>query len=245
VPELPSYVNENKLFGRHGFPALDWLCTSLVDEAGVPRGRALEIGAGEGLMSLWLLHAGASAVTSLEPEADGATGGVAARAVRHREALGIPADRWDYRADTLQSFAPDGRGFDLVLSYASVNHLDEEACERLLDDPAARRRYVELFGKVHDLLVPGGTFILADCARENYWTRLGRASPWAPEIEWEKHQEPETWNSVLREAGLEPARQRWLFPYYRTRRLAPLLDNRLAARCLASVFVLHARRPGH
>src|SRR5262249_44080009 len=155
-------------------------------------------------------------------------------------ALAIAGDEWDYRPDTLQTYAGGG-GYSLILSHASVNHLDEEACVRLGDDPAARARYVELFRKVRDLLEPGGLFVLADCARENYWARLGRKSPWAPEIEWEKHQEPTTWQDVLADAGLQTASWSWFHPFYGTRKLAPLLNNRLAARCLASTFVLRAR----
>jgi hypothetical protein len=131
----------------------------------------------------------------------------------------------------------------VILSYSSVNHLDEASCMRLLEDPTARARYVEIFKKIYDLLEPGGTFIVADAARENYWAKLGRPSPWGPTIEWHKHQEPETWAGVLGEAGLESVSQRWFFPYYRARKLSPLLDNRVAARCLASYFVIRARRP--
>ena len=245
MTNLPTYVDEQKLFGRRGFQALDWQCRELLDDANgdlfTGGGRALEIGAGEGLMSLWMLHAGARAVTSLEPESSGSTSGVGARAEAHRRALGIPEERWDYRADTLQSFS--GGPYRVILSYASVNHLDEAACVKLLEDPQARATYVEIFRKIRDMLEPGGSFIVADAARENYWAKLGRPSPWSPEVEWHKHQEPETWSRLLAEAGLEPISQRWFFPYYRARRLRPLLDNKVAARCLDSTFVIRARRP--
>lgn len=239
---LQSYIDAKGFYGRRGFVALDWHCRRLTDGAAVAGARALEIGAGEGFMSLWLLHAGAGAVTSLEPEADGATHGVAARARAHREALGIGEGRWDYRPDTFQTFPANGHRYDLILSHASVNHLDEDACMRLHQDPAARRRYLELFGKVRDLLERGGSFVLCDVGRENYWARLGRKSPWAPEIEWDKHQEPETWCEVLREAGLQPVSRRWFHPFFGTRHVEKLLDNRLAARCLSSGFVVRATR---
>jgi len=244
VTPLHTYVNDRGLYGRHGFAALDWQCRTLLDDlvARIAGGDVLEIGAGEGLMSLWMLHAGARSVTSLEPEAAGATDGIGARADAHRRALGLADERWDYRHDTFQSFETDRR-FRLILSHASVNHLDEPACERLLDDESARRRYIELFGKVRGLLEPGGMFICADVARENYWARLGRPSPWAPEIEWHKHQEPETWCEIMRQAGLEPVSRQWYLPFYRARHVEPLLDNRIAARLLASNFVVRAVRP--
>jgi SAM-dependent methyltransferase len=241
MTSFPRYIDEGRLWGRRGFVAFDWQCRTLFGEVGPPRGRALDIGAGEGLMSLWMLHAGATEVTSLEPEAAGSTNGIAARAAAHRDALQLGPDRWEYRSDTLQSFAPRGR-YRVILSHASVNHLDEDACVKLDRDPAARARYIEIFTKIRDLLEPGGAFVVADCARDNYWARLGRPSPWAPEIEWHKHQEPTTWTNVLAEAGLKTRSWLWLHPYYGSRNLAPLLNNRVAARCLASSFVLRAQR---
>ena len=243
MTRLSAYVDGRGLYGRRGFAALDWHCRTVLGDAvnQLPGGDALEIGAGEGMMSLWMLHAGARSVTSLEPEADGATSGVAARAEAHRRALGFE-ERWDYRADTFQAFDAGDRRYRVILAHSSVNHLDEPACERLLDDGSARARYIELFGKVRDLLEPGGSFVLADVARENYWAKLGKQSPWAPEIEWEKHQEPETWAAILAEAGLEPVEQRWYHPFYGARHVGPLLDNRFAARLLASNFVVRARR---
>jgi SAM-dependent methyltransferase len=238
---LARYVDENRLFGRHGFTGLDWHCRAVLGKALPVRGRALEIGAGAGLMSLWLLAQGADEVVSLEPEAAGSTDGVAGRAAAHRAALAIPPERWDYRAETLQEFV-DARPYQLVLSHASINHLDEDACMRLGESPDARRRYLEIFTRIRRLLAPGGHFVVADCGRVNLWARLGRPSPWAPEIEWDKHQEPETWCALLGAAGLEPVDTRWLHPFFRTRHLQAVLGLRPIARCLASSFVIAARR---
>lgn len=240
---LSRYIDEKGLFGRHGFPALDWHCSSVLKPAlgQVLGSRALEIGAGSGLMSIWMLHAGARQVTSLEPEAAGATSGVARAAAEHRAALEIPPHRWDYRGETFQEFSDDGP-FDIILSHSSINHLDEAACMQLGDSEPARERYLELFSKVRRLLAPGGHFIVSDCARINLWGRMGRPSPWAPEIEWEKHQEPETWSELLGAAGLETVDSRWLHPFYGARRFEPITRQKLVARCLASYFVIGARR---
>ena len=241
MKDLDRYIDERGLAGRHGFDALEWKGRDLMRGAAFAGGDVLEIGAGDGLLSLWTLFRGARTVVSLEPEAAGATGGVGELAAAHRAALET-GDAWDYRGETLQAYRPDRR-FRLVLSHNSINHLDEPACERILVDQGARYTYVGVFEKIRDLLEPGGTFVFADVARVNYWDRLGRKSPFAPEIEWWKHQEPETWCELAREARLEPLSIRWSHPFYRMQRvLGPLLASRTAARCLASWFIVSAKR---
>src|SRR5262249_51890892 len=152
--------------------------------------------------------AGARSVVSLEPEADGSSHHAAATIEKHARALGLDGGRWSVRRETLQSFQPD-RPFRAILSQDSVNHLDEDACVRLLDDPSARRSYRDLFARMADMLEPGGHVVLADCARVNNWAWMGRHAPWQYNIEWHKHHEPETWAAVLAEAGLEPAKPVW------------------------------------
>jgi SAM-dependent methyltransferase len=239
--ELSAYLEAQHLVGRHGFAAFDWAARDLVGAIDLT-GHALEIGAGSGLLSLWLLHRGAASVTLLEPESDGGTTGVSARAQQHRRALGVPEDRWTLHPRRLQDFETDRR-FGLIVARASINHLDEEACIRLHEDATARARYLVLFEKIRDLLTDGGSFVMSDCARVNYWDKVAsRPSPWAPEIEWHKHQEPETWSRLLAEAGLGGIRRRWVHSFYRSRHFSPLISNRFAARCLASTFVISASR---
>lgn len=244
MQDLQKYVDEEGLFGRHGFRALDWTGRSLVGDASFTGADTMEIGAGDGLLSLWLLHAGARSVTSLEPEADGATGGVIAAAQRHRAKLGVSEDRWRFFPETVQRFDGEKGRYKLILSRSTVNHLDEDACMRLREDTAARDRYRAIFGKLREMLAPGGDLVVADCARVNYWDRLlNRPSPFAPEIEWHKHQEPETWAALLEEVGLKVVERRFWHPYYRLRTLGPLLSIKPAARMLASYFVVRVRRP--
>jgi SAM-dependent methyltransferase len=232
-----------RLYGRNGHAALDYKANGLLADSPFKGKDVLEIGAGDGLLSLWLLQSGARSVVSLEPEADGSTEGAVGRALRLRERVGVDEDRWEIRSDTFQDYQGGGRAFGVILSFQSINHLDEPACMRLLEDPAARETYRRLFHKAHDLLVPDGRLVVADVGRVNMWARLGLASPWAPEIEWHKHQEPETWGEVMRAAGLEPIATRWNHPFYRLRFLGPLLTRRVASRCLGSQFQLTARRP--
>jgi SAM-dependent methyltransferase len=239
---IETYVDRNGLFGRRGYQGLHWHCTHLLQGVDPKGGHTLEVGAGSGSLSLWLLGQGARSATLLEPEAAGSTVGTAARAAGHGRSLGLDADRWRFRNETLQRHQPDRR-YRLVLSQNSVNHLDEDACVRLLNDPAASAAYRTMFRKIHDMLEPGGWLVIADCARTNYWSWLGKRSPWAYMIEWEKHQEPETWAGLLRAAGFEIEALRWWHPYFRVRALQPIIRFRTASRFLSSYFVLRARRP--
>jgi SAM-dependent methyltransferase len=243
VLDLPRHVDEARLFGRNGYAALDYKATELLTDSPFSGKDVLEVGAGNGLLSLWLLHSGARSVVSLEPEADGSTHGSVARALALRERAGLDQGRWDIRAETFQQYDPGGRTFAVILSFASINHLDEPACIALRDDPGARATYRSLFAKARDLLVPDGRLVVADVGRVNLWGALGLASPWAPEIEWHKHQEPEDWGDVMRSAGLEPVATRWTHPFYRLRFLDALLANRWISRALGSQFQLTARRP--
>ena len=238
---LADYIDRDHLFGRHGITGLDWHARQLLAGVDLTDGNALEVGAGRGLLSLWMLSSGARSVVSLEPEADGSTAGVRDALERHRRALGVSADRWQVEAETFQSYRAD-RVFRVILLQNSINHLDEDACVDLLEDPTSRRRYHALFEKMASMLEPGGHIVLADCARVNRLAWLGRHSPLNPTIEWHKHHEPETWIAVLREAGLGRVAHVWWHPYYRTRKLAPLINRRAVARWLSSYFVVHARK---
>ena len=112
---------------------------------------------------------------------------------------------------------------------------------RLHEDALARERYLAIFRRIGALLGPDGRLVASDVGRWNLWGALGARCPFAPEIEWHKHQEPATWCDVLRDAGLEPLLVRWEYPWFRVGALAPLLGNRVAARCLASQFTIEAR----
>ncbi|MBW1822196.1 MAG: class I SAM-dependent methyltransferase [Deltaproteobacteria bacterium] len=88
----------------------------------------LEIGAGEGLFSLWAVSNAVERAVLLEPEADGATKGVAGKFLKHRKALRIPDERLRLYPQTFQEYEGEKESFDIVLSYASINHIDEPAC---------------------------------------------------------------------------------------------------------------------
>lgn len=210
--------------------------------AGVDLGgrSALDIGAGEGYTSFYLACSGAARVVSLEPEAAGSRGGAKRKFMHIRERLG--ANQVEFRPETLQEFDACGERFDMLISIASINHLDEAACMRLHHDGEARERYAQLFSKLADLAKPGADLIVCDASRHNFFGRLGRRSPLVPKLDWDKHQAPQLWAQLLEQAGFREPRIRW--SAFNTLRWPGrvLLGNRVAAYFLTSGFCLTMKR---
>lgn len=217
-------------------------CDYLFDGIDLRGKTLLDIGAGEGQHSFYAASAGARNVVSLEPEAEGSQTGMQQRFERARSLLGL--QQVDLVASRLQDYESGGQTFDVVLLHASINHLDEPACIRLRDDPAARETYHVLFEKLAALTAPEGTLIVTDCSNENLFARLGIKNPVAPTIEWHKHHKPEFWAGMLGEAGFANPQIRWMS--FNSLRSAGrvLLGNRVAAYCTASAFCLTMRNPG-
>ena len=71
----------------------------------------LEIGSGEGLFSLWALVNDVERRVLLEPEADGATKGVAGQFLKHRKALSIPDERLRLYTQTFQEYKGERESF--------------------------------------------------------------------------------------------------------------------------------------
>ena len=84
--------------------------------------------------------------------------------------------------------------------------------------------------------------IAADAARRNLFGDLGIPHPIARSLEWEKHQSPKLWASLLEQAGFESPQIRWT-AFNTLRRPGQLsLGNRVAAYLLMSGFVLRMTR---
>lgn len=200
----------------------------------------LDVGAGDGLFSCYIALHGAAIVVALEPELEGSARHSRATLLERVEAL--RPHNVTCLADRLQDYAGPSREFDVILAHNVINHLDERAVVALHRDEAARTSYRKLLGKLYELLKPGGVFVMADCARTNFFSWLGIRNPLARTIEWRKHQNPELWMRLLDDVGFEQAELHWTYPR-RLRALGPLLDNRFISFLMTSHFVLHVRRP--
>lgn len=201
--------------------------------------RVLDIGSGRGWLSLYALARGARHAVGLEPEFDGSHADVLRDCHALADALGVRD--LEVAAEPIQTFDPAGRTFDLVLSSASINHLDEAACERLHRDEAARDAYRTVLRKIHGLMDPGGTLIITDASRYNVFPALGVKNPFSPQIEWHKHQSPRLWARLLGECGFERPRISWRTSH-RLRPFGALGRNALVAYLFHSRFRLAMRR---
>lgn len=170
----------------------------------------LEIGGGSGYLSFYAAFAGARRVVCLEPGSAGSEN----RRIGQFEALARRFRRPEVslRPETLQDFDPGGERFDVLLLNSSINHLDEEACIRLHDDPEARHRYHKLFEKLATLTKPGGRLVTTDASRYNVLGSLGLPHPLARHIDWHKHQTPWVWARLLAASGFTQARIDWVSP---------------------------------
>jgi hypothetical protein len=82
--------------------------------------------------------------------------------------------------------------------------------------------------------------VVADCSRFNLFPSLGLVNPFVPTIEWNKHQKPELWCDLLRNAGFVNHEIHWT-SFNRLRTPGKwLLGNKYAAFLLLSHFVVTA-----
>ena len=129
--------------------------------------RVLDVGAsGAGRYALYAASRGAAEVVGLpELDAEGSTAGDTDELEQSARLLGLTTVRFLSGRPSEHGFE-DGR-FDVLLLYASINHLDEEACMRLPHDPAARDLYLALLGELARVAAPGATLIAVDCSPRN------------------------------------------------------------------------------
>jgi SAM-dependent methyltransferase len=201
----------------------------------------LDVGGGAGLLTIYAAVRGARAVC-VEPEGDGSTGGVTGKFLELKTAvdLGLSAD---LVVSSIQDYLKGAHDLDVVVIANAINHLNEDACIHLLEDPQAKDAYKAILQPLQRAMVPGGWLIMTDCSRSNFFNDIGMQSPFMPDIEWHKHQSPKAWGRLLEEVGFAPASIQWSSPNTLGHLGRAVLGNRVGAYFLLSHFRLAARKP--
>lgn len=196
----------------------------------------IDIGGGSGLYSFYAAIRGAKHIICLEPEMEGSTKGTLEKFKQLSASLSL--NNVSLQPIRFQEFDPGDQTFDIILLHVSINHLDEEACIKLQYDDDARKRYRLIFEKLSKIAAPNAKLIITECSRYNFFASLGIRNPFAPEIEWHKHQSPEFWSNMLSDYGFVNPKTRWT-SFNFLRKLGRLLfGNRFASYFLTSAFLL-------
>jgi len=219
---------------RHGFGYKHYCRHQLFPQYDFTGKTMLEIGAGSGTYSLWASVMGAKEVIALEPSKSGSDETSCVHTFRSLVKR-LELTNITILEQTLQEYASTPDRFDMILSHYSINHLQEEYCVMLREDPPARGYYIDLFKKLSALVKPGGSVIIVDCTNRSFYSDIGFVNPFSPTIEWFKHYPPSVWIELMRDAGFHSPRVTWIYDN-RLMHAGAMLKNRLAAYFYTSMF---------
>lgn len=238
--ELEEFLHEAVRQGSaKSIERLSFRCEEVFSDISLPGISLLEIGAGPGNFCFWAALHGAREVVALEPEAAGSTSGSSRKFQQMLHLSGLKNVTLFRR--TIQQYEPAKARYDVALSYNSIEHLDEEAVQRLQSDPDSREVYQVILRKIAQSLKPGGRFIIYNVGRTNLWPLLGLHNPFAPTIEWHIHQDPSLWRTLLLDSGFDRVDTGWELKYS-LRHMGPLVSNCLFTFFTDSMFRLVAWR---
>lgn len=209
----------------------------LFDGVPIDGRNVLDVGGGSGLISFYTAANGAKSVVCLDPAGDGSDPAMERHYHLLEAGVGGPVVKVRRR---FQDLDPQETQYNILLVHNSVNHLDEDACERLPAEDA-RQSYTAIFSHLRSLLAPGGHLIMADCGRRNMWGDLHLPNVFAPSIEWHIHQQPDVWDELLVSCGFLPGRIRWDAPSRLRRPGQMVFGNRIGGYLTNSHFILTSR----
>ncbi len=202
--------------------------------------RVLDIGAGGGVYGFFAFASGAKHVDLIEPLYGDKLSKSYITANHVCEQMGAKG-HVTLHPITFQMYSQYAKPYDIVIMHNSINHLDESACEILAESSEAQERYQTIFRKLHELIIAGGVLIVCDCSRFNFFASLGIVNPFAKSIEWNKHQAPDVWISLLEKVGFGLQELSWT-SYNSLGYLGRIvLGNKFASYFLRSHFYLRMK----
>ena len=168
--------------------------------------KILDIGGGYGLVSFFAAINGAKKVVCLEPEIDGSTSGVKHKFSVIHNKLGL--NNVSLISKTFQDYQTTEK-YDIIILHNTINHLNEDMCELLVNSKEAQVVYKTYFEKMHQLTSCNAIIVVTDCSSKNFFNDLGMKSPIMPTIEWKKHQSPYFWLSLMNQTGFRKIKLKW------------------------------------
>ena len=238
LAEYFSAVEKERLYSSAG--NLRFRLKSLFEGIDFKDKRILDIGGGSGVLSFYAGCRGAKYVVCLEPEVDGSAPYVLEKFRRFKSLLSL--NHVFLETSNIQKYEPVDIRFDIVLLHNSVNHLNEEACIRLMEDKKSREIYRNIFRKIALLAQTDATLIISDCSRYNFFNQCKMKNFFARHIEWHKHQAPEVWVQLLEEVGFGKANIEWM-SLDQMRSLGLLLfGNKVGSYFLGTNFLLTMKK---
>jgi len=239
---LDNYFNtavKEKLYSsnRH----LKFKTSKLFEDVELKDKTILDIGGGDGLFSIYAACSGAEYVVCLEPEGEGSYGKMNDNFERFKKSLQLTNIL--LLRKTFQDYDAGNLKFDVVLLHNSINHLNEQACENLLKETEARKLYLSVIKKLFEITNNGAQIIISDCSNKNFFAKHNIKNIFAPTIEWNKHQQPETWAEFFRESGFQKVSISWNSPKQLGHIGNLFLGNKYLSYFLGSHFRLLITKP--
>jgi SAM-dependent methyltransferase len=195
-----SSGNKLKFYVEYLFKNINFKNKSLID-----------IGGGNGLFSFFCVLNGAKKAVVMEPEFEGSSNGMIEGFHKIKDILGNPKNI-EHTNCVLEDYDTDNNQFDIILMHNSINHIDEDGCIVLKTDIEAQKKYIVFFNLLRKIAHKDSTLIVCDCARSNFFGDIGLKNMYAPDIEWQKHQNPEVWINLLAQSGFTFESLEWTSP---------------------------------
>ncbi len=227
-----EYVRKKDLYSLKKLPFLLNYLDFIFKDVSLEDKRILDIGGGSGLMSIYAIFNGCKSTVCVEPGSAGSEESKLSKLDKVQKNFhNLEVERIKF-----QNFEPETK-FDVILLHNSINHLNEDAYVNLKNNRNAEK-YGEIFHKIRNITEPQSNLIISDCARNNLFNKIKLKNPFIRNIQWNKHQSPETIVNLMNKQGFTKRSLDWLTPLTYFGFLNDFKYNKQLSYCISSYFRL-------